>query len=227
MRMSNNLGISIGPLIGRLPGRNILYACILLRGSRDDHLQPAHSFFGPGDHYPGLINERKSYSTKGERFAGYPAIFRDRAFISFLISFTLVSMCAVLMWTMMPVYANRTFGISEDTYKWIPATNAIMVVTLQTLTTQFTKRYQAIDRPLSWLGLLCGCGWQCSLCPSFPWLLDRNCHYDDWRADPSAYLQHLRCQPRPDRQTRPLHEPLWPYLAGWVRHRPALWGNPQ
>jgi predicted MFS family arabinose efflux permease len=76
-----------------------------------------------------------------ERLAGYPAILGDRAFMSFLITFTMVTVCAVLMWTIMPVYANRTFGISENIYKWIPATNAIMVVTLQTLTTRATKRY--------------------------------------------------------------------------------------
>jgi MFS family permease len=139
MRWSNNLGIAIGPLIGgSLAAASytlafycaacgmILYSLLLAFFARET-LPPR-----PGS--SGTI-------TPHERFAGYPAILRDKAFVSFLITFTMVTICAVLMWTIMPVYANRTFGISENIYKWIPATNAIMVVTLQTWTTRVTKRY--------------------------------------------------------------------------------------
>jgi MFS family permease len=60
--------------------------------------------------------------------------------MSFVATFTLVSVCAILMWTIMPVYANRNFGIPENVYKWIPATNAIMVVVFQQLITRLTKQ---------------------------------------------------------------------------------------
>jgi MFS family permease len=139
MRWSNNLGIAIGPLIGGSLAATsytlafycaacgmILYSLLLV-------------FFA---HETMPVRSIKADTTSPhERFAGYPAILGDRAFMSFLITFTMVTVCAVLMWTIMPVYANRTFGISENIYKWIPATNAIMVVTLQTLTTRVTKRY--------------------------------------------------------------------------------------
>jgi MFS family permease len=142
MRMSNNLGISIGPLIGGSLAATSYTLAFYCAAAGMVTYSLLIIFFARETIPVKTTNE--SHTTKGERFAGYPAILRDRAFVSFLISFTLVSMCAVLMWTMMPVYANRTFGISEGTYKWIPATNAIMVVTLQTLTTRITKRYQAL-----------------------------------------------------------------------------------
>jgi MFS family permease len=139
MRWSNNLGIAIGPLIGgSLAAASytlafycaacgmIVYSLLLVFFARETlPARPAS---------PEII-------PTSERFAGYPAIMRDKAFVSFLIIFTMVTICAVLMWTIMPVYAYRTFGVSENIYKWIPATNAIMVVTLQTLTTRTTKRY--------------------------------------------------------------------------------------
>lgn len=142
MRMSNNLGISIGPLIGGslvatsytlafycAAAGMILYSLMIALFARET--MPEKS--------------PPSGKTKApERFAGYPAILRDKAFISFLATFTLVSICAVLMWTIMPVYANRYFNLPENIYKWIPATNAIMVVTLQTLTTSITKRYMSL-----------------------------------------------------------------------------------
>jgi MFS family permease len=142
MRMSNNLGISIGPLIGGslvatsytlafycAAAGMILYSLMIALFARE------------------TMPEKSPHSGKTkapERFAGYPAILRDKAFISFLATFTLVSICAVLMWTIMPVYANRYFNLPENIYKWIPATNAIMVVTLQTLTTSITKRYMSL-----------------------------------------------------------------------------------
>jgi MFS family permease len=139
MRWSNNLGIAIGPLIGGslavasytlafycAAAGMMAYALLLALFARETLPARLASSTTPETH---------------ERFAGYPAILQDKAFMSFWITFCLVSMCAVLMWTIMPVYANRIFGIPENIYKWIPATNAIMVVTFQTLTTRITKRY--------------------------------------------------------------------------------------
>jgi MFS family permease len=79
-----------------------------------------------------------------ERFGGYPRILKDIPFMSFVINFTLATICAVMMWTVMPVYANRIFHVLENDYKWIPATNAIMVVTLQTTITSKVKRFSSL-----------------------------------------------------------------------------------
>jgi MFS family permease len=139
MRWSNNLGIAIGPLIGgSLAAASytlafycaacgmILYSLLL-------------TFFAHETLPPRLSSSEATRAH--ERFAGYPTILRDKGFVSFLVTFTMVTICAVLMWTIMPVYANQNFGVSENIYKWIPATNAIMVVTLQTLITKISKRF--------------------------------------------------------------------------------------
>jgi MFS family permease len=142
MRMSNNLGISIGPLIGGSLVANS-YALAFYCAAAGMVLYSLMIALFASETMP----QRSPLSGKiktHERFAGYPAILRDKSFMSFLATFTLVSICAILMWTIMPVYANRYFNIPENSYKWIPATNAIMVVTLQTLTTSITKRYMSL-----------------------------------------------------------------------------------
>jgi MFS family permease len=76
---------------------------------------------------------------------GLPAILLSYGINPLLVFWQLHAclICAVLMWTIMPVYANRYFDVPENIYKWIPQ-NAIMVVTLQTLTTSITKRYMPL-----------------------------------------------------------------------------------
>jgi MFS family permease len=143
MRLSNNLGISIGPLIGGFVASSsytiafycaaagmITYSLLIVLFARET--MPDR----PAD--PEEIQSRK------ERFGGYPAILKDVTFMSFVVNFTMATICAVMMWTVMPVYANQRFNVPENVYKWIPATNAIMVVTLQTLITGRTKRFSPL-----------------------------------------------------------------------------------
>lgn len=142
MRLSNNLGISVGPLIGGFitstsytmafycaAAGMMLYSLLMMLLGKETLPLPSRP-----------SNEAVS-SSKRETLGGYPAILHDGRFMSFIATFTLVSICAVLMWTIMPVYANRNFQVPENVYKWIPATNAIMVVLFQQLVTQITKRY--------------------------------------------------------------------------------------
>jgi MFS family permease len=77
-----------------------------------------------------------------ERLGGYDKVFKDRAFISTIGSMAFGWITAVLMWILLPVYANTNFGIPENQYGWIPTTNALMVVFLQMLVTGFTRRYR-------------------------------------------------------------------------------------
>ena len=50
-------------------------------------------------------------------------------------------MCAVLIWVIMPVYANNVFHIPENRYSLIPTTNALMVVFFQVIVTRRSKKY--------------------------------------------------------------------------------------
>lgn len=137
LRLSNNLGISMGPMIGGLlitlsyttafsfaAAGMIIYSLLL-------------TFFAVET----LPNKGQLHTSTGEMLAGYLHILRDRNFTWFSIVFTLVQMCAVLIWIIMPVYANNSFNIPEKQYSLIPTTNALMVVLFQVFITRRTKLY--------------------------------------------------------------------------------------
>lgn len=140
MRLSNNAGISIGPMIGgflstfsytitfSFAGSGMLIYSFLLALFANETL-PEHI---------GLPN----FSLK--TFGGYLEVLRDRQFLSFIGAFTLAQMCAVMIWILMPVYANEIYKIPESQYGFIPTTNALMVVFIQIFVTQITKRYHPL-----------------------------------------------------------------------------------
>ncbi len=66
---------------------------------------------------------------------------RNKAFMRMLGSFTLMEICATLMWVILAVYIKQNFGIQEDQYSWIPTTNALMVIFLQVGITRLTSRH--------------------------------------------------------------------------------------
>jgi len=135
MRMSNNLGVAIGPALGGFLATHsyatafylaaagmISYSLLLLFNAHE------------------TIPEQAAESLRGKKLlTGYGTIFHDARFMGFIGAFTLTSMMASLVWTLLPVYTNTQFGLPENLYGLIPTTNAIMVVVLQYFVTQRTK----------------------------------------------------------------------------------------
>ncbi len=143
-RLSNNLGIAIGPAVGGFITTHsyatAFYMAAIGLGSYGllmaffaAETMPKRAAAG-GDGSPAT-------TAPGERFAGYGRIWRDQSFLSFVGAFTLTQMCSTLMWLMMGVYAKTNFGVPEYQYGWVATTNAAMVVTLQMLVTTFTRRF--------------------------------------------------------------------------------------
>jgi MFS family permease len=140
MRLSNNAGISIGPMVGGFlsslsfsitfyfAGAGMLIYGMLLAFFAHETL-PSHSY--------------ASTSTK-KLWGGYLEVLRDTQFLSFVGAFILVQMCAVLIWILMPVYANGIYNVPESQYGFIPTTNALMVVFMQVFVTRITKRYRPL-----------------------------------------------------------------------------------
>ena len=136
MRMSNNVGVAIGPALGGLLASRsystafflaaagmITYAVLLL--VKANETLPEHGGDQPAE---------KAI------LAGYDRIFHDGRFMGFILAFTLTSMMSSMMWTMLPVYTNRQFGLPENLYGLIPTTNALMVVFFQYFVTQRTRK---------------------------------------------------------------------------------------
>lgn len=139
LRMSNNLGIALGPAIGGFITSSsyaigfyiaaiglITYSLLLVFLAKE------------------TLQKDLSVAAVKERFGGYGQIFRDKPFINFNLIFTLTAVTAAMIWVLLAVYTKQNYGIPEKLYGFIPATNAIMVVTLQILITRFTKRYNPV-----------------------------------------------------------------------------------
>jgi MFS family permease len=140
MRLSNNAGIAIGPMIGGFLSSISYTITFILAGSGMLIYSLLVAFFAQE-----TLPQRASPSENiMETFGGYLQVFRDSKFLSFVGAFILAQMCAVLIWILMPVYANGIYNVSESQYGFIPATNALMVVFLQVYVTKITKRYRPL-----------------------------------------------------------------------------------
>jgi len=140
LRMSNNLGIALGPAIGGFITSTsyslafylaatglILYSVLLAIRAKE------------------TLPQQKDIEKIKERFGGYGHIFRDKPFINFNLTFTLTTITASMIWVLLAVYAKQNFGVPESMYGFIPATNAIMVVSLQLFVTKHTKKHRPIQ----------------------------------------------------------------------------------
>jgi len=140
LRMSNNLGVAIGPALGGfIASRSYTIAFLLAAAGLIFYslllAVLAHE----------TLPSEAAASLKGKQiFSGYGHIFRDREFMGFTISFTFTTMLASLIWVLLPVYTNENFGLSEALYGWIPTTNAVMVVAFQYVITQVTRKHKPL-----------------------------------------------------------------------------------
>ena len=136
LRMSNNAGVAIGPAIGGLIASASYSLAFYLAAAGLSFYGLLIAFRAKETLPSGVSDTLKGKSV----FAGYGHIFRHREFMGFIGAFTLTSMLASLVWVLLPVYTNTNFGLPEKLYGLIPTTNALMVVTLQFLVTQITRR---------------------------------------------------------------------------------------
>lgn len=140
LRLSNNLGISLGPMIGGLL-ITVSYTTAFIFAAIG---MATYSLLLTIFAVETLPGKGQLNASAREMLSGYLHIVRDRPFIWFCLIFTLVQMCAVLIWIIMPVYANNVFHIPENRYSMIPTTNALMVVLFQVLVTRRAKQYQPL-----------------------------------------------------------------------------------
>jgi len=141
LRMGNNLGVAIGPSIGGFiaavsytwtffaaMAANLIFALLVLLFVAETLPQAV------------AVSEPVQLSTAG----GYRRLLHDRPFLAFCGISILAVMPASLLFVLLPVYAKEQFGVVENQYGFIMATNAAMVVLFQYAVTQVAKRYRPL-----------------------------------------------------------------------------------
>lgn len=139
IRMSDNLGIAIGPAIGGFiivysyqvgfaaaAATLILFGLVIAIVARETIPREAES------------------TTRFARLSGYKDIVRDRWFMKFIGSFTLFKTCSVMLWVLFGVYAKQNYQLPESQIGLIQATNAAMVVLFQVAVTHRTSHFRPL-----------------------------------------------------------------------------------
>jgi MFS family permease len=137
LRLSNNAGIALGPTIGGFIASSS-YSLTFYLAAMGMIIYSLLLFLYAKETLPRTTNQQIVIH---ERYGGYGELLIDKPFLNVALFFTMVTVCASTMWVLMPIYAKQNYQVPERLYGLIPTTNAIMVVTLQLIVTQITKRY--------------------------------------------------------------------------------------
>jgi MFS family permease len=136
MRMINNVGIAIGPMVGGFMAATS-YTATFFIGAGCLAVFTLIVIFWIRE-----TLDRNAIQTTNLRqdFQEYPKVFGDKLFMNICLGFTLTMMGAVQFFVLLAVYAKTHHGMPESQFGIIVAANALMVVFLQYAMTQFTKK---------------------------------------------------------------------------------------
>lgn len=143
LRMSHNLGISIGPAIGGFINAGSYSTTFFIAAAGMVAYSLLMLFFARETLPVRQVGSVPSVSGKAKE-GSYDTLLRDHRFLWFVAMFTLVQFCAAMVWLLLSVYSKHQFGISETMYGWIPTTNALMVVLFQIGVTMVTRQFSAL-----------------------------------------------------------------------------------
>jgi len=151
-RMAHNAGIAVGPAIGGFVAaasyNNAFLGAAVGLGAYAALMAFSARETLPGRDQTGNEEQPPRESVK-QLVTGHLRIFLDRPFMSFIAAFTLNQMSTAIIWMLLAEHAKHNYGVTENLYGFIPATNALMVVFLQSAMTARTNR----RRPLPVLAL--------------------------------------------------------------------------
>jgi MFS family permease len=135
LRMVANAGVAIGPMIGGWV-ISVSYALAFYGAAIADVIFTLLILLFVAE----TISKNIEY-TKVTVGGGYGPVFRDRPFLVFCGVYTLGAMAYAIMMVLLPVYAKENYGVLEQQFGFIMATNAAMVVFFQYTITRFSERY--------------------------------------------------------------------------------------
>jgi MFS family permease len=156
LRIINNLGIVIGPIIGGLLIARISYLILFIIASITSFIYFFVILFFIKETKPKKkeVYREQLYTLSDKKdngnlsrydnlsLEGYKKILNDKIFVFFCLITVLVSIVYSQMTTTFPVYMKENFGILEDRYGLIMALNASMVVLLQYPIARIISRYK-------------------------------------------------------------------------------------
>jgi MFS family permease len=142
IRVAFNISAAIGPAIGGLLAARS-YLALFVTDAIISSIVAVIVFFTIPETKPqpkpGVEQE-----SVGQSFKGYFRVFRDGAFVLFMLASTLAWMTYMNMNTTLGVYLRDSQGISEAGYGALISLNAIMVVAFQFWITRKLERYPAM-----------------------------------------------------------------------------------
>jgi MFS family permease len=141
IRMVNNAGIAIGPAVGGfVAGQSynlafygaaagmLSYGFLLLFLAKETLNKAAV----------------KARALTEKTSGGFKRVLQDKKYLSFTSLIALGLIAPAMLWSLIAVYSNQNYGLSEQLYGWIPTTNALMCVFIQLPVTRITKRYSPL-----------------------------------------------------------------------------------
>ena len=138
LRLSNNLGVAIGPAIGGFLA-STSYTVAFLCAAGGMCLYGLLMLITGKETIPSKTSDEQVPQVS-RKFGGYPDIFRDRPYILFILNFTLIQICAAFVWILLSVYSNQQYGMPESQYGFLPTLNGLMIVLMQLWITDQTRR---------------------------------------------------------------------------------------
>lgn len=138
LRMSNNLGVAVGPAVGGFIASRSYTVAFLLAATGMLIYGLLMGFFSRE-----TLPSGNAVQHTGKQ-GSYAPVFKDSHFLRFTVTFTLTTICATLIWVLLGYYVKNNFNIPENQYGWIATTNALMVVFFQVWVTNRVKRFKPL-----------------------------------------------------------------------------------
>ena len=142
LRVAFNVSAAIGPAIGGLLATRS-YTALFVTDAIISTITAIIVFFTIPETKPELKDGEEQETVK-QSFKGYFRVFRDGAFVWFMIASALAWMVYMNFNTTMGVYLRDTQGIPESGYGALISINAIMVVVFQFWITRRLEKYPAM-----------------------------------------------------------------------------------
>lgn len=137
IRMGRNIGVALGPLLGGF---------VLAKSYSIGFIGASLALLVYGIIVIVFLKETlqksQTHDTLKQQLVIYKEAFQNRRFSWMIVSFTIMEICATMIWVVLAVHMKTNYGFSEDVYRYIPTTNALMVIFLQVAITRFSQRWR-------------------------------------------------------------------------------------